>query len=89
MQLRDGPGADVPEESEPLDCDEAAYAYIGRRLVAGDVLYRDLTENKPPLGYGIYAAGVAVKVGRVSRPSVPPGGFAQWSVGSTGRRCGR
>ena len=27
-------GADLT--SEPLDCDEAAYAYIGHRLLAGD-----------------------------------------------------
>ncbi len=44
--------------TEPLDCDEAAYAYIGKRLLAGDVLYRDVSENKPPLGYWIYAASV-------------------------------
>ena len=44
--------------SEPLDCDEAAYAYIGHRLLQGDVMYRDLTENKPPLGYWLYALAV-------------------------------
>ncbi|HMB03977.1 MAG TPA: glycosyltransferase family 39 protein, partial [Isosphaeraceae bacterium] len=43
-----------------LDCDESAYAYIGRRLVRGDVLYRDLTENKPPGGYWLYALAVAI-----------------------------
>lgn len=46
--------------SEPLDCDEAAYAYIGRELAEGRVMYRDLTENKPPLGYWLYATAVAV-----------------------------
>ena len=46
--------------TEPLDCDESAYAYIGHRLLAGDVLYRDLTENKPPLGYWIYATPIAL-----------------------------
>ena len=46
--------------SEPLDCDEAAYAYIGHRLLRGDVMYRDLTENKPPLGYWLYALGVMI-----------------------------
>ena len=46
--------------SEPLDCDEAAYAYIGHRLLHGDVMYRDLTENKPPLGYWLYALAVAL-----------------------------
>jgi 4-amino-4-deoxy-L-arabinose transferase-like glycosyltransferase len=47
-------------ESEPLDCDEAAYAYIGHRILRGDVMYRDLTENKPPLGYWLYALAVAI-----------------------------
>lgn len=47
-------------ETEPLDCDEAAYGYIGRRLLAGDVLYRDLTENKPPGGYWIYELAIAL-----------------------------
>jgi 4-amino-4-deoxy-L-arabinose transferase-like glycosyltransferase len=46
--------------SEPLDCDEAAYAYIGHRILRGDVLYRDLTENKTPLGYWLYALAVAI-----------------------------
>lgn len=46
--------------TEPLDCDESAYAYIGHRLLSGDVLYRDLTENKPPLGYWIYATPIAL-----------------------------
>ncbi len=46
--------------SEPLDCDEAAYAYIGHRILRGDVMYRDLTENKPPLGYWLYTLAVAL-----------------------------
>ncbi|WP_435005229.1 ArnT family glycosyltransferase [Tundrisphaera lichenicola] len=50
----------VTGEAEPLDCDEAAYAYIGRGLVHGKVLYRDLSENKPPMGYWLYALAVAI-----------------------------
>ncbi len=46
--------------SEPLDCDEAAYAYIGHRVTHGAVLYRDVTENKTPLGYWLYALAVLV-----------------------------
>ena len=46
--------------SEPLDCDEAAYAYIGHRILRGDVMYLDLTENKPPLGYWLYTLTVAL-----------------------------
>ena len=37
-----------PGAAEPLDCDEAAYGYMGRRMAAGAVLYKDLTEYKPP-----------------------------------------
>ncbi|MFO0956147.1 MAG: glycosyltransferase family 39 protein [Isosphaeraceae bacterium] len=43
---------------EPIDCDEAVYTYAGRRILAGDVMYRDLTEPKPPGGYWLYALGV-------------------------------
>ena len=48
----------VKGQTEPLDCDEAAYGYIGRRLVNGATMYRDLTENKPPLGYWTYALAI-------------------------------
>src|SRR5690606_31391888 len=59
----------VAARSEPLDCDEAAYAYMGHRMVGhGDVLYRDLSENKPPGGYWLYALAVAL------------GGYGEWAV---------
>ncbi len=61
-QVRDALGSSLwPRtigSSEPLDCDEAAYAYMGHRISRGDVLYRDLTENKTPLGYWLYALAV-------------------------------
>jgi 4-amino-4-deoxy-L-arabinose transferase-like glycosyltransferase len=47
-------------ESEPLDCDESVYAYAGRRILRGDVLYRDLTEPKPPGGYWLYTLADAI-----------------------------
>ncbi|WP_435016649.1 glycosyltransferase family 39 protein [Tundrisphaera sp. TA3] len=50
----------VAGEAEPLDCDEAAYGYIGREIAEGAVMYRDLSENKPPLGYWLYALAAAV-----------------------------
>ena len=50
----------VVGRAEPLDCDEAAYAYIGEGITHGSVMYRDLSENKPPLGYWLYALTVAV-----------------------------
>lgn len=54
--------------SEPIDCDEAVYVYVGRRIGRGDVLYRDLTDTKPPMGYWLYAAAVAI------------GGDDEWTV---------
>ncbi|WP_406696695.1 glycosyltransferase family 39 protein [Singulisphaera sp. Ch08] len=62
--LRDQFGLDLwpvsGAEAEPLDCDEAAYAYIGRRIDQGAVMYRDLSENKPPGGYWLYALALAI-----------------------------
>lgn len=58
----------VSGETEPLDCDEAAYLYMGRRMNEGAVLYRDLVENKPPLGYWIYALAARI------------GGANEWTV---------
>lgn len=62
--IHERPAADRPptidRSIEPLDCDEALYAYMGKRMAHGAVLYRDLSENKPPLGYWIYEAAVAI-----------------------------
>ncbi len=55
-------------EGEPIDCDEAIYAYYGRRIVGGAVLYRDLAEPKPPGGYWLYAG--AVRLGRADEATV-------------------
>jgi 4-amino-4-deoxy-L-arabinose transferase-like glycosyltransferase len=70
--VRDRLGVDLwpvsGAEAEPLDCDEAAYAYIGRCLDEGAVMYRDLTENKPPGGYWLYALAIAV------------GGSTEWTI---------
>ena len=58
----------VRGESEPLDCDEAAYAYMGRRMAEGAVLYKDLAENKPPVGYWLYELAVFL------------GGPTEWTI---------
>jgi hypothetical protein len=47
-------------ESEPLNSDEAIYGYIGDRIAHGAIMYRDLTENKPPLGYWLYTLAVGL-----------------------------
>lgn len=63
--IRDRTGVDLypvtSAEPEPLDCDEAIYGYIGKQIASGAVMYRDLTENKPPGGYWLYA--LFIKIG--------------------------
>ncbi len=52
----------------PLDCDEGIYGYIGDRLARGEVMYRDVTENKPPGGYWLYM--LAVRFGGMTERTI-------------------
>jgi 4-amino-4-deoxy-L-arabinose transferase-like glycosyltransferase len=45
----------VPVLGAPFERDESVYATIARGLLNGDVPYRDLFDNKPPLVFGWYA----------------------------------
>lgn len=44
----------------PLERDESAYAYLGKRLLEGEIPYRDFYEMKPPLLFASYAALIAL-----------------------------
>lgn len=44
----------APLHALPLERDEGAYAIIAVRLLAGDTLYRDLFDHKPPLVHLVY-----------------------------------
>ncbi|GAP12944.1 4-amino-4-deoxy-L-arabinose transferase [Longilinea arvoryzae] len=44
----------------PLTTDSGVFAYCGARMLAGDVLYRDCWDNKPPAVYLIDAGIVAL-----------------------------
>ncbi|GFE62128.1 glycosyltransferase family 39 protein [Geobacter sp. AOG2] len=46
--------------AEPFDCDEGWYAYMGQEILRGSLPYRDLPEMKPPGGFYLYAAGIAL-----------------------------
>ncbi len=46
--------AKLPMLAVPLNRDEGAYAMIARALTAGNLVYRDLVEFKPPLLYALY-----------------------------------
>jgi 4-amino-4-deoxy-L-arabinose transferase-like glycosyltransferase len=44
----------------PLERDESAYAYLGKRALEGQIPYRDFYEMKPPLLFYSYAVLVAL-----------------------------
>jgi 4-amino-4-deoxy-L-arabinose transferase-like glycosyltransferase len=45
----------LPVLGAPFERDESVYATIARGMLNGDVPYRDLFDNKPPLVFGWYA----------------------------------
>jgi hypothetical protein len=49
----------APVLSMPLERDEGEYAYIGWRLLEGEVPYRDGFNQKPPGVFAVYAAAIA------------------------------
>ncbi|RRR74188.1 MAG: hypothetical protein EI684_07570, partial [Candidatus Viridilinea halotolerans] len=49
----------APLHALPLERDEGAYATIAARLLAGDRLYQDLFDHKPPLVHLVYTLAAA------------------------------
>lgn len=49
----------------PFDRDEGIYAYIGKELLGGSVLYKDVIDIKPPGIYYLYALAIATFGGTV------------------------
>ncbi len=45
----------IPFIHEPLERDEGMYGYMGQRILAGEVPYRDIFDHKPPAVYYINA----------------------------------
>ena len=50
----------LPFLNEPLERDEGFYGYMGQRIIAGDVPYRDVFDHKPPALYYVFAAVIKV-----------------------------
>ena len=47
--------ARVPSLAQPLGADQGLYAYVGERILAGDLPYRDAWDQKPPAIHYTYA----------------------------------
>ena len=60
----------LPVMVSPLERDEGVYATIAQRLLRGDVPYRDLFDNKPPIVYGWYAFSFLVFGEGVAAPRI-------------------
>ena len=50
----------LPSLVQPMGADQGLYAYIGERILAGDLPYRDAWDQKPPAIHLTYAALRAV-----------------------------
>lgn len=50
----------APLHQLPLERDEGAYAVIAARWLAGDTLYRELFDHKPPLVYVVFAVAAVL-----------------------------
>ncbi len=50
----------LPSLVEPAGADQALYTYVGQRILAGEVPYRDAWDQKPPGVHLAYAALVAI-----------------------------
>lgn len=50
----------LPSLAQPAGADQGLYAYVGQRLLAGEVPYRDAWDQKPPGIHVTYAAMLAV-----------------------------
>jgi hypothetical protein len=46
----------VPSLTQPMGGDQGLYAYVGDRILAGDLAYRDAWDQKPPGVHYVYAA---------------------------------
>ncbi len=52
--------ARVPSIAQPAGGDQGLYAYVGQRILAGELPYRDAWDQKPPAVHAAYAAMLAV-----------------------------
>ena len=50
----------VPSLAQPAGADQALYAYVGQRILAGELPYRDAWDQKPPAVHYAYALMQAV-----------------------------
>src|SRR6266581_5197736 len=60
----------LPVIVSPFERDEGVYATIAQRLIHGDLPYRDLFDNKPPVVFGWYALSFLLFGENVAAPRI-------------------
>ncbi len=60
----------LPFAFSPFERDEGVYATVAQGLLRGDLPYRDLFDNKPPLVYAWYSAGFLTLGESVAAPRI-------------------
>ena len=59
----------VPSLAQPMGPDQGLYAYVGDRILAGELAYRDAWDQKPPGIHYVYAALRAISTRDVIVPA--------------------
>ena len=75
----------LPSLVQPMGSDQGLYAYVGDRILHGELAYRDAWDQKPPGIHYIYAGLRAI----AQRDMVVPGaGSTRWpGARSSSKRC--
>ena len=71
----------LPFAFSPFERDEGVYATVAQGLLRGELPYRDLFDNKPPLVYGWYALGFLTFGESVAAPRIMAALFLCQSAG--------
>src|SRR5678816_3174401 len=59
----------LPSLAQPMGPDQGLYAYVGERILHGELAYRDAWDQKPPGIHYVYAALRALSPGDVVVPA--------------------
>jgi hypothetical protein len=78
----------LPSVVQPMGADQALYAYVGERILAGDLPYRDAWDQKPPAIHYTYALLRAIWHGDgiVAAADLAAAGFVAWLLFRLGAR---
>ena len=78
----------VPSLAQPAGADQALYAYVGQRILAGELPYRDAWDQKPPAVHYAYALMQAVwpAPGVVAAADLVLTAATAWALAALARR---